>query len=415
MRTQKQQRVVDFISKYPNQFTYREIGEKLKIKRSTLRDTIVEEGLTKLVKSGRSFKGGGQVRKATKAERDFFEKYCAEHNLPFKSRRLWWHKTKEVSASFYDPLVVDDEKKARKEFLKRIRQSSPRTRKSPVPTKTLAIPANFDIHIGKHCELIRSGREYTPDMAVKRVLEGQASLFEMTKPFGVSDILLPMGNDIVNVDNNSNTTTGGTPQDVYGSLETQALLAAELYIRSIEQWSKTHNVWLCHVHSNHDRFAGWSVSEMVRNYFAGSKNKRVHAHERSFSQEHRKYFIFGDSLIMFQHGEAKEEKILGVIKSEAGEALAKTNRIYVYQGHTHHKTVSRRGMNTEVNMEKDHSGLTVIKSGSGAVNQMHVETVRSPSPSDDWHSRNQFVNMPAIELFLHDKHTQFARFTHWFQ
>ena len=117
---------------------------------------------------------------------------------------------------------------------------------------------------------------------------------------------------------------------------------------------------------------------------------------------------------MFQHGEAKEEKILGIIKAEAGEALAKTNRVYVYQGHTHHKTVSKRGLNTEVNVELDHSGLTVIKSGSGAVNQLHVETVRSPSEPDNWHSRSQFINMPAIEMFLHDDSAQFGRFTHWF-
>jgi len=219
-----------------------------------------------------------------------------------------------------------------------------------------------------------------------------------------------MGNDVVHVDANNSKTTGGTPQDVYGSIESQMLLATEMYIRSIEGFAVNHNVWLCHVHSNHDRVAGWSVSQMVARYF--HNHPRVHAAIPSIGQQHRKYFVFGDSLIMFHHGEAKEEKLLGVIKAEAGLALAQTNRVYVYQGHTHHRTKSRRGLNTEIDVEKDHSGLTVIKAGNGAVNQMFVQTVRSPSPADDWHSQKMFINIPSVEMFIHNDKCQFARFTH---
>ena len=359
-----------------------------------------------------SLKGDMTMKEATKAEVDALREHCLENNLPFGQHRLWWHKTKEFSVSFFDKAQVEKEEKMQADFLARIKRKAPKSKKSPVPTKTLAIPANFDVHIGKHCELIRTGREYTPDMAVKQVLEGQAALYGLTKPFGVSDILLPLGNDIVHIDSNANTTSGGTPQDAYGSVESQMYLAAELYIKSIEGFAKNHNVWLCHVHSNHDRVAGWSVSQMVAHYF--HNHPRVHVAAGSMDQTHRKYFVFGNSLIMFHHGEAKEEKLLGIIKAEANEALAQTNRVYVYQGHTHHRTKSRRGMNTEIDVEKDHSGLTVIKSGNGAVNQLHVETVRSPSPADDWHSRSQFINIPSVEMFLHNNEHQFCRFTYEF-
>jgi hypothetical protein len=356
--------------------------------------------------------GEEAMKEATKAEVDALREHCAEHKLPFGNHRLWWHKTKEFSVSFYDAEQVEKEKKMQAEFLARIKKQAPKSKKPPVPSKTLAIPANFDVHIGKHCERIRTGREYTPDMAVEQVLKGQRSLYAMTIPFDVTDILLPLGNDIVHIDSNANTTSSGTPQDAYGSVESQMYLAAELYIRSIEMFARNNNVWLCHVHSNHDRVAGWSVSQMVARYF--HDHPRVHAAADSMSQQHRKYFVFGENLIMFHHGEAKEEKLLGIIKAEANKALAETNRIYCYQGHTHHKTVSKRGLNTDIGTEKDHSALTVIKSGNGAVNQLHVETVRSPSPADDWHSRSQFVNMPAVEMFLHSDQAQFGRFTHWF-
>ena len=409
--------LVEFVKAHKGEFTIKEISTKFDRPVASVRSIRDSNKLSSFFQDGiiggrSSFIGEKAMREPTKADLTRLRAICEERNLPFEKWGIFWDKTKDSSIAFYNKEAKDQEEKSQEEFLKRIQRSAPKTKKSPVPTKTLAIPANFDVHIGKHCELIRTGRDYTPEKAVSQVIEGQNSLFQMTKPFGVSDILLPMGNDIVHVDGNAGKTTSGTPQDVYGSIESQMLLATELYIRSIEEWSKNHNVWLCHVHSNHDRVAGWSVSQMVARYFQG--NPRVHAAADSMSQQHRKYFVFGDSLIMFHHGEAKEEKLLGIIKAEAGEAMAQTNRIYCYQGHIHHKTLSKRGLNTEVGVEKDHSALTVIKGGNGAVNQLFVETVRSPSPADGWHSEKGFINMPAVEMFLHNESNQFGRFTHWF-
>lgn len=351
------------------------------------------------------------MRDPTKAELSRLREICAERGLPFDLWTIWWDKTQESSVCFRNTEQFDQMERLFEEFLERLEAPPPKIKKSPLPHKTLAIPANFDVHIGKHCETIRTGREYTPDIAVSQVLQGLEALYRKTKSFGVSDVLIPLGNDIVHVDSNAGTTTKGTPQDAYGSVESMMYLATELYIKSIDFLAKNHNVWLCHVHSNHDRVSGWSVGQMVMRHFRN--HPRVNAHPESMSQQHRKYFVFGDSLIMFHHGEAKEETLLGVIKAEANEAFAATNRIFVYQGHTHHKTLSKRGLNTQINAEKDYSSMTVIKSGKGAVNQMHVETVRSPSPADDYHSLNHYVNIPAVEMFLHDEKSQFARFTHW--
>ena len=421
MATKQTEMIVQFIKDNKESVTCSEAASNFKVSKTIINNLVSRYDLQGFLVPDLShgkigvdahLKGEMIMREPTKADMTRLRQICEERNLPFEKWGIFWDKTKDSSIAFYNKEAKEIEEKSQEEFLKRIAKAAPRTRKSPVPTKTLAIPANFDVHIGKHCELIRTGNDYTPDKAVKQVIEGQQALFQMTKPFGVSDILLPMGNDIVHVDNNSNSTTGGTKQDTYGSIESQMLLATELYIRSIEEWAKTHNVWLCHIHSNHDRVSGWCVSQMVARYF--QHHPRVHAASDSMSQQQRKYFVFGDSLIMFHHGEAKEEKLLGIIKAESNQAMAQTNRVYCYQAHVHHKQVSHRGLNTEIGLEKDHSALTVIKAGKGAVNQMHVETVRSPSPADDWHSLKGFVNMPAIEMFIHNEQSQFARFTHWF-
>ena len=355
----------------------------------------------------------GEMMEPTREDLARLRQICEERGLPFDRWGIYWDKTKESSIAFYNKQAAEALKIDQDAFLARISAKVPVIKKSPVPTKTLAIPANFDVHIGKHCELIRTGNDYTPDKAVRQVLEGQAALFQMTKPFGVSDILLPMGNDIVHVDNNMHTTTGGTPQDAYGSVESQMMLAAELYIKSIEGFAKNHNVWLCHVHSNHDRVAGWSVSQMVSRYFAN--HSRVHCHPDSMNQTPMKYFIFGNTLIIFSHGEIKEEKLLGTIKLEVGAAWAMVRHIVCYTGHIHHKQVNQRGAETVKNKEKDHTAVTVIKAGNSVENLLHVETVRSPSPADDYHKRNAYNNLPAVEMFLHNERSQFARFTHYFE
>ena len=71
-------------------------------------------------------------------------------------------------------------------------------------------------------------------------------------------------------------------------------------------------------------------------------------------------------------------------------------------------------MNTEVGVEKDHAALTVIKSGGKAENLLHVETVRSPSEPDNWHSEQIYLNLPAVETFIHTEQSQKYRMTYWF-
>ena len=351
-------------------------------------------------------------REPTQAELSAFKAHCEANNLPFDNWRAFWHKTKEYSALFANKAAEQEQRDYQDEFLRRIAKAAPRIKKSPVPTKTLAIPANFDVHIGKHCELIRTGNDYTPDKAVKQVLDGQAKLFALTKPFGVSDILLPMGNDVVHVDNNSHTSTGGTPQDAYGSVESMMMLATEMYIRTIEGFAKNHNVWLAHVHSNHDRVAGWSVSQQVATYFRN--HPRVKAIPENLDQRPFKYFLFGNDLIVFAHGEGKSEDILGIIQEEISLIGKPIKRIYVYVAHKHHKDKSVRGSKLTKNKEKDYNGLITIKHGSPVEGKVHVEMVRSPSPADPWHALKGFHNIPAVEMFLHFENGDTGRFTHYF-
>ena len=357
-------------------------------------------------------------RDATKAEQLRLEQLLRDNGYDPDAHKwgmAWIHLYNEDGKKEATPLVRNPqqaaaEEKSQQQFLNRLAQKAPRVRKKPVPTKNLAIPANFDVHVSKLCEWIHTGNHYDIDKAVSQVLQVAEEHSRDFAHHQVSDVLFPMGNDIIHFDTNARATSSGTPQDSASSVETAVQHASEMYIRLIEEYTKKHTVWLCHVHSNHDRLSGWHVSRYVAAWFRN--NPRVKWSNAGISQQHRKYFVFGDNLIMFHHGEAKEEKLMGVIEAEARLAVSQTKRTYVYQGHTHHKQTNKRGINTE-NIEKDHSSLTVVKAGSGAENRLHVETVRSPSPADQWHAQSLYLNMPAIETFIHDEHGQKHRLTTW--
>lgn len=419
------QQIKDLVISRPCEFSYQEIGAQFNLTGEQVRCIARQHGL---VGYFRGTKAGGNnvimgvsdspvrsleeaiMREPTSDDLARLRQICEERGLPFDRWGVYWDKTRESSIAFYNKKAVEEDQARQEEFLKRLEQPAPKAQKKPVLTKNLAIPANFDVHISKLCELIHTGNQYGIDKAVSQVLAVAEEHQREFDHFQVSDVLLPLGNDIIHFDSNARTSTGGTPQDSASSVETAVEHASEMYIRLIEEYAKTRTVWLCHVHSNHDRVNGWHVSRYVAAWFRN--HPRVKWSNAGMSQQHRKYFIFGDSLIMFHHGEAKEEKLMGVIEAEARLAVSQTKRTYVYQGHRHHKETNRRGMNTE-NIERDYSSLTVVRAGSGADNRLHVEMVRSPSPADTWHSQQLFINMPAIETFIHDQHGQKHRLTTW--
>ena len=132
---------------------------------------------------------------------------------------------------------------------------------------------------------------------------------------------------------------------------------------------------------------------------------------------HRKYYRYEGNLIGLTHGDgAKEADLYALMMTEARSHVSDAQHRYWYLHHFHHKIRKAQGVRPH-DREKDHIGLTVIKSGvtSQLGDNVQIEYVRSPSPPDSWHDRNGYVNRQAVECFIHDPHDgQDARFTHWF-
>lgn len=276
-----------------------------------------------------------------------------------------------------------------------------------------------DVHFLKLAVRTETGYEYNRDVARHRVVEGTRSLLRMARPMGIGQVLFVLGNDILHVDGPRSSTTSGTYQDTDGTVFQGFTDAALALKEAIDVVAEAANVDLLHCMSNHDWLLGWSLSQTVAAPYRAPHfaNPRIRATDYNLSEIHRKYYRFGTNLMGFTHGDgAKEEKLYGVMVDEARQHISECDNLYWYLHHVHHKIRKTRG-ELEYLQEKDHTGMTAIMAGNTRIQGTHlnIEYVRSPSAPDGWHHRNAYVNLQAVECFVHHPTMgQRARFTEWF-
>jgi hypothetical protein len=272
-----------------------------------------------------------------------------------------------------------------------------------------------DVHIGKLCVASETGYSYSRDVAVRRMIDGTQRLLRKSQGHGIARVLVVLGNDILHIDTPKRQTTSGTPQDTDGSLHQMYLDAQAAYIRVIELCAAEYSVDLIYCPSNHDWMMGWALANSIGIWFKNHPN--VAATEYNLSQAHRKYYRYESNLIGLTHGDgAKEADLYALMMTEARSHVSDCTHRYWYIHHLHHKIRKAQGVRPH-DREKDHIGLTTIKSGMGGQegDNVQIEYVRSPSPPDSWHDRNGYVSRQAVECFIHDPFDgQNTRLTEWF-
>ena len=250
-----------------------------------------------------------------------------------------------------------------------------------------------DIHIGKYANGLETGDSYDVETACTRVLEGVEGLIAKADGFGIERVLFCIGNDVLHIDNVYNQTTAGTNQDVDGKWWEHYEIALALYVKCVEVLREVAPVDVIHSMSNHDYQSGFHLAHALRSWFKDEKDITF-----DISVAHRKYYVYGNSLIGLEHGDgAKMDNLPLLMAQEKPNMWAATKFRYWYLYHLHHK------VKYKWRDAKDHIGVT-------------VEYMRSPSGTDSWHARKGFTGVPkAVEGFIHEKENgQVARLVHYF-
>lgn len=317
--------------------------------------------------------------------------------IDYKNVRGGWLKSKEVSLNFVNPdfkgsgVAYED---VRDRFIADAKAHSPSYPKikRPKQKEEYLLCINLsDLHIGKLVSKTGTGEEYNSDIAIRLAKEAVSSLLHTASGYAITQIVLPLGNDILHVDGSKPFTTKGTVQDTSGTWHDNFINAREMYVAIIEMMLSVADVHLIHVPSNHDYASGFFLSDSVASWFSKSKNVTT-----DIDMTHRKYYRYGKNLIGYSHGDgAKMEHLPLIMAQESKMDWAETDYRYYYLSHIHHKNAYK------FQSAKDYHGVT-------------VEYMRSPSTADSYHHINGYQHVKrAIEAFIHHKENgQVAKITY---
>lgn len=367
----------------------RQILSELEQPVDLLSDKKLSDKIADIVRNYRI--GKGRAERLAEAH-PFLKEQCDEQGLAIENVDRFWNKTE--SASILTVIPKEDigkswEEKLREhvEYTKQYAPSYPTIDRTPYPDGHLLVVSPTDIHIGKLASAFETGEDYNNQIAVQRALEGVRGIIKKAQGFNIDKVLFVIGNDILHIDTPKRLTTGGTPQDTDGMWYDNYLIAKRLYIEIIEMLLTVADVHIQYDPSNHDYTNGFFLADTITSWFGRCENVTFDT-----DIKHRKYFSYFKNLIGTTHGDgAKTADLPLLMAHEEPVNWGICKHRYFYTGHLHHK------------VSKDYMSVC-------------VETLRSPSSADSWHSRNGYQYAPvAIEGFVHSKeHGQICRLTHIF-
>lgn len=291
--------------------------------------------------------------------------------------------------AYFKQITADNSLVVQKDILlKELLQNSPypdfsvthEYKEKPVNTNNLLELALFDVHFGKLAHKEESGEDYDLKIAAKRYKDAVTALLGRVNINSLEKILLPVGNDLINIDNNQGTTTAGTSQDTDSRFYKIVRTVKNLLIETINMLSDIAPVDVIICAGNHDQQTSFMIGEMLEAYY--HNNSLVNIDNGAAL---RKYYSYGKVSIMFTHGDKEKHSSLGMIfAAENPKLWGATKERYVQIGHFHH--------NKKINYLSTEEFQGFI-----------VQILPSLSGSDFWHNGKGFIPLKQAKAFLFNK------------
>lgn len=249
-----------------------------------------------------------------------------------------------------------------------------------------------DLHIGKLAWEDESGENYDTKIAAKRFNDCVEKLLSHAVHYKdeIEEILLPIGNDLINIDNMANKTTAGTDQRVDSRWQQMFLKAQEVMITNINKLSAIAPVKVLMVSGNHDYQTVYYLGCVLDAYYRNTSHVSI-----DNCAVQRKYHEYGINMIGFTHGNEEKHQELGLIMAtEQPQMWARTKVRQMHLGHFHSRKT------TKYLDVQEFQGFT-------------VRILPSLSGTDDWHNRKGYMSMKSGVAFLYEKSNGLvAEFTH---
>jgi hypothetical protein len=191
-------------------------------------------------------------------------------------------------------------------------------------------PSIPDLHAGKLAWAKETGdANYDTKLARNAYEEALDTLLARTSQFKFEQIVLPVGNDLLNSDNLTGTTTSGTPQSTDVRFQKTFTTVRYMLVGAIERLRILAPVRIVMVPGNHDQLAVWHMGDSLDCYFHNYTDVVIDNTPRT-----RKYFQWGRVMLMFTHGDkGKKPDYPLVMATEESEMWSATQVREAHCGH----------------------------------------------------------------------------------
>lgn len=190
----------------------------------------------------------------------------------------------------------------------------------------------------------------------------------------IEKILLPIGNDGMNSEGMRQSTTKGTPQHDSAGWKETFRGYWNLMVEAIEMLKKIAPVHVIVVSGNHDYERMYYAGDVIAGWFRNDNSVTV-----DNSNESRKYFEYGENMIMFTHGDNEKPADMPLIMAtEQPEMFARTRTREAHCGHFHKEQVN------------EYRGVK-------------VRFIPSICPNDEWHKKMGYESARAGQGYIWNK------------
>lgn len=277
-----------------------------------------------------------------------------EHRTNYQAKAKFLKKQEKINQ---DQII-----KAFEDRLLKIKSQKPKPIKYAPHKNTLLEISVPDLHLSKLACKEEVGENYDTKIACDRFNNAVDDLVTRVRPEEVAVILLPIGNDFFNTDNEKNTTTAGTPQDSDTRWFKTFNRGCDLIIQNIEKLIKIAPVKVAIIPGNHDRLRCFYLGKVLQAYFRNYDNVEI-----DNTPPLRKYCRFGKNLIGMTHGDKeKKDRLPNIMAAEQPEAWGATKYKFMQLGHLHTEKV------TEIHGVK-------------------IQILPSLCATDAWHHENGYI------------------------
>lgn len=253
-------------------------------------------------------------------------------NLVLKSQ--WEVQTKgggkDVLRSYRNDISPLQIKEFRENLISEIKSFSPANTFKPkhldIDTDNILLISIPDYHVG---------RESLSMDIVDTYMSTINNIINKTDMSTIEKIIYVIGNDFFNSDNSNYTTTKGTQQFDYNTWKESWLFGKNLLLHSIE-FLKQFNLPLhvINVPGNHDSNRIFYLGDLIDAYYRNDEQVIVDNSDKLF-----KSFLYGSSLLVFEHGELRDVDYPLVMASEFPKEWGSSSFRYMFCGHLHHTII----------------------------------------------------------------------------